>query len=326
MIDFIKADICNAILQDWTTFVKVRDVVSPLLENTGEVLNTRTIEEGSYKLKYTIQPATNVWSYQTEFDRINHVYLTGSMHKAHQGNYNHKDFDFIDLWHSTFNLCNQFQINPHLATMHQLEVGANIQPINTTSGNIIENTFSYKSRQFAPLRNKYKTPFGVVVDQDHQNTKMYHKTTQLKHLGLTDDVLRYEIGFPRMRRAQNVSNVFTMADVVNYTKMTKLCNYANHCTGDILFLNEEPSAKNPTRKDLELLENWKNTNYINQLRKTDLRKYRRERNRYQEITRDNETNNGYQFRELVRSKFVQLLQTDRQTIQEINYFLNQFEH
>lgn len=311
MIDFIKANIINSI-QDWQKFNSM-DFVSQMVRSTGEVLDKKTFIEDSIKFEYLDIP----------LNELHRVELAGTLHKFYQGGFNYQDFDFKSLFHSIFLLCERHSLNPHTVILENLEIGVNVLP-SFNPNSLLNNAFSFGSNSFVDMTNKYHKKIGVKCSGSLL-VKLYNKRHQLMTvLDIGVECVRFELHFNRMRIPQEKAGIYTLADLLNPTKLQRLANYLLETFDRITFLNQVEISNSMTVADKRLIEKWQNPIYLENLKVANTQMFQKNRRRYLGLMQLDKFNEYNELKRLINQKASQMLQLDYRTLKQVRFFLDSY--
>ncbi len=312
MYDWGKTNIVNAIMDE--QHFNNLDFACPMVLNTGELIQKFEYTENSITIKFR----------QKDNKPAKRFELSGSLHQHLHGGFNNLDFNHTGVFESVLSICERFHLNPFFIALENLEMGVNVKPpFNPTA--LIENAYCVGTSLFTDMKNKNHKKVGAECNGSAL-TKLYNKKLQLcPVLQLDHELMRYELKFKRMRTPQQIAGIYTMADLLNPLSYQYMANYLSLSLDKILFLNQEPTRKPFSIADQRLIENWKNPFYITNRMRDNPQMFRRERYRYFELIQNNEENESYQFKKLVRSKIIEMSQFDRMTIKKINAYSNLFD-
>ena len=211
MYDFVKitiiqkgfaADLKGNNLLEFTTNVNVK---------TGEISEIYTAEYRN--LKFIVYPSQR-------------VEIKGSLHKYwNRGQHNYNDFSIEDIRKTINDLQSKFKINPLVASIHNLEIGLNINtPFDPNI--FLKNLVVFKNTPFDNMRVKGQGK-GKEVYMTQYGIKIYNKGLQY---GTKEFILRYEKKITTMDSLKR-GKIF-LSDLTNP-------EFANHCLKQLLESYEE---------------------------------------------------------------------------------------
>lgn len=201
MIDGIKLSFYSQTIIEDLSRLGVR-VVTPLVEDTGEILFPKTAEYKS--LRFKISETTR-------------VEISGSLHKYFIGE-NHSDFTFRALCQCICDLCQKLTISPLEAKLHGLEFGVNVS-VGFSPYEFCNHVIAYKTKSFAKFRTERSLEIGFEAKSQQYRIKVYEKGKNL---------LRFEIKVTRMAFLKGkgiaISSLSDLTDPYILAQLGKLLN------------------------------------------------------------------------------------------------------
>lgn len=250
MIDFVKIAVIGIEPQRWTqnpelSFERIINI------QTGEIIKETATWNS---LKFTI--------------KSNYMNLQGSLHKcfnhlvgitAPNANisgsdkgFNGNKFNYMNLLYLLSILQDKFSINPYDSYLMNLEVGVNIQHKFKTekvlNGLIMCRGNKFNRPESYSLRSAQFSQFRI---------KVYNKALQY---GLPNEVMRFELAFKKMETI-NQMGIFTLADLLNISKLSKLGNLVCLRWSQILIIDPTIRSQELTPIERIRLKEYRNQDW-----------------------------------------------------------------
>ncbi|MBV6405538.1 MAG: hypothetical protein GFGODING_02317 [Flavobacteriales bacterium] len=137
--------------------------------------------------------------------------LHGSFHKYAQGGANWGDYTFTQFAATVAELCDTFNLDPHMLRLLQLEAGANVEPPLRTSRTLQAIVCHREGHPFGPMRSSKGRSLGIVMERDQYAVKVYDKGRQYARPG---ELLRFELKFTKAIEPQRLG-IYTVNDLLN---------------------------------------------------------------------------------------------------------------
>lgn len=234
--------------------------------------------------------------------------IAGSIHKDWNGGTNENDFTFSNAIEAIDTFCKDFQLNPALAYVKNLEFGINLQlPINASE--IIDQILCFDNLQ--PLRPYDSNPeyYFIEFQRDEYFLKVYDKGKQYrKDLPLTPNTLRIEVKAMKNRALPNIE---TLADLRQIENLQVLgVKFAKLLKG-LAFEDDTLQPKELNREDRKLYRQLSNPRKWKQFRGNTTTGSRKRVTRFKHIIETYGKRKIYSLiTEAVNAKLAYLLQTD----------------
>lgn len=314
MIDFINLKLPSTEIPrmmnhpqlDWT--VKVS-------EKTGEIQpNTKTAQYGELEFLF-------------KKGKGEHLHLKGSIHKHWDKNQmNHRDFFFTDFAETIINLCHQFDLNPYLMDIKNVELGLNIHTPFDHKRFLFEGLLCYRFKPFQLMHTKGKKPIGVKCVLQQYDLKAYSKKLQYN---LKDDIFRWEIHINKKEplKKYNVSN---LGDLVNLQKMVDSMGMVWTKFDDCLTCEPNIQLKQLLGDDHRLILDGQSIKYWQQKNRWIENKEQRNHlsylvDKFRLLNQIHTTEPQHeQIASLLRKKTAQLMKMDDEKFRLLTNFLQQF--
>lgn len=317
MIDWTKTDITNSIL-DLHYFYDYLGTIKDSVETKSNVDGVLIKETYSIKNSLVFVVRFNEYTGQ-----IKRVFMQVSLHKYFADGYNYSDFHFKDVCGTIHSLCIEYGVNPFKARLLNIEAGFNIVPSIPTDS-ILNRLYFYGTRPFNQMTNSYGSSVGIVAELTKESCKCYNKRSQLLSFDIGHEVLRYERKFKAMKKV-NECGIYYLSDLLDHTKIYKLEKLIHLSLEELIFYEPIVTSEPLTKSDKTLLKFWSNPKAIDQLRKDNPQKYRRQKRRFKELTEANEVSILKDLKQALRTKGNNTLTIDTMTIKRNNFFLSQFQ-
>jgi hypothetical protein len=191
----------------------------------------------------------------------NRIEIAGSIHKYWNRGTNENDFPFRAVFKAIDMFCQDFQIDPTLAYIKNLEFGVNLQ-LNINASEIIDQIISFNNQQ--PLRPYDVNPeyYFIEFAQTEYFLKVYDKGKQFnKVIPSIPNTLRIEL---KAIKNRFLPNVLTLADLQRKEALNDLgVKFVKLVTGklilddDTINLNQLTSRERKLYIELRNPRNWR---------------------------------------------------------------------
>ncbi|WP_303315199.1 hypothetical protein Q4Q34_16030 [Flavivirga abyssicola] len=182
--------------------------------------------------------------------------IKNSAHKAYSkvigksGNWS--DFSFTDFIKMVNMLSNRYKLDPARIYIRKLEIGVNIE-LNNPSMEYISLIrafkFSKPSVDMRTMRNKF---YGRKFFTGNYQLKVYDKTRQVfekDRINISSNMIRFEAVIKKVKLKD--LGVFTLADLINYSKFSVLVDFLHEMFYGIAF-DRRYDVSTLTANELEL--------------------------------------------------------------------------
>lgn len=208
------------------------------------------------------------------------ITIKGSIHKYYNnGRHNHNTFTLSDFTEVLSDLCEKLQINPFLASLHNLEFGVNVLlPFDTKE--FIQCLVSFKGKDFDKriFKNRgylYSYPF------DHYSLKIYDKGLQYN---LPQNVLRFEVAVKRMQFFKNKGIQIThLSDLTNPGTYPLLKQIILAMYNEMLVYEPSAIMNCHNMKERELILQGANPLFWVRLQKNNPENFKKKRSRFRSL-------------------------------------------
>jgi hypothetical protein len=191
------------------------------------------------------------WKIQTITPRL--LEISGSIHKYWNSGTNENDFTFLNAMEAIHKFCREFDLDPSLAQVVNLEFGVNLQ-LATDASEIIEQirAFHYNPDPIIPY-GKRPNCFFVEYEKSEYFLKVYDKGKQYRgRIPGLPNTLRLEIKAMKGRYLKKAGGIETLADLLLPHKLQDLAgNFANQLER-IVFDDDTINIKELTRQEQKL--------------------------------------------------------------------------
>ncbi len=259
-----------------------------------------------------------------KFTVINDLFvnLSGSLHKYHNaGKHNHNDFAVEDLFKVMADLTNKFQINPFLASLHNLEFGVNVE-LPMDAKEFLNAIISYKGKEYEK-REFEGGGYMLRFRFNHYELKIYDKGLQY---GINKNLLRIEIKVKKMEyfTARKIQ-IQTFADLLNINETKKLIPLLLSAISELLIYDNTIPVKELRRRERELLLNGRNPKFWSALKQNNKENLKYKRRRFRELVSRFGKNDFQKIvLELAKTKLLSLTEMDDKLKEKIALYLNSF--
>jgi hypothetical protein len=177
-------------LDYWKLWIYDKTLIERILSNKRIIKHFTTNEDG---VLTGIMGKFQEWKIQTLSPVL--LEITGSIHKYWNRGTNENDFSFLDAIEATRKFCNEFELNPSLVFVKNLEFGVNLQ-LTIDASEIIDQLICYNNKQpLRPYDSKPDCYFIEFAAWDYY-LKVYDKGKQAREvwkLPNTPNTLRIEV-------------------------------------------------------------------------------------------------------------------------------------
>jgi hypothetical protein len=281
MIDYFSATITGVRLDD---LISQFEFIDNINLKTGEIVVdkygtiTKTANIGELQLQVRIASQNNF-----------KIYLKGSIHKYHTGNYisegyNYSDFGYSDICDAINHITDVINIEPSQIKLHQLEFGLNIKTKENPSF-IIEQILSHKGRSFEQ-RDYLGNGHLIRFNRERYSIKIYNKGLQY---GLQQNLLRIEIKVNKMAYFEGVIfNKFEISNMDNLMHLKLYDSFFNaliNILGELILTDDRISpVKISNTKHRAFFTSASNSRYWSKLRNlSDSKTFKRTSRRFEDI-------------------------------------------
>lgn len=271
-------------------------------KNDGEILNHKRTAVNK-NLVFTITP-----------DQI--VKLSGSFHKyKNNGVHNYDDFFFSDLKKVISELVQKFGINPNIVKLNNLEYGVNLR-VTFDPNLFIKGLISYKGSRFNITERQSQCSAEVMKERYY--LKIYNKGLQY---GIGKNILRYEIKVIKSEHLKQF-NIACLADLLNKENLKLLGQCLVASFDSILYWDDTINMDTLTQKERDKLLNGQSPFYWENLLQNHRRAYFNKVKKFRTLVQLHGKNNFAQIRDLISTKWDELLNDSGQNIHELTVLKN----
>jgi hypothetical protein len=302
MYDFIKVATYQKGLADRLLKIAELGFNTEIDQRTGVLRDD--IEVGGYKnMEITIYPSGR-------------VEIEGSIHKLfNDGHHNWNQFTLVDVGSIIDDFCNRFDIDPAVATVHNLEFAVNLL-IPYSPNKLLDALIVHKQDQFSKM--KVKGPGnGRDVYYQQYGLKVYNKSLQFKR---RENIFRFEVKVTRMKHLG--LGVICLSDLKDLELFNKLRQQMLDRFDEVIF-DDKVNEDLLTKPDLVLYLRCKNARawedmtrqkrLVNKARfKAIINKHGR--HKYQSYIRDLMVKTGYKLTGVLDEKRLQINSSYRELI------------
>lgn len=213
-----------------------------------------------------------------EFKIINdtHINFEGSLHEYFNNGSNHSAFTVVQLFKTISELYEKFKINPHTATLHNVEFGININlPIPTKD--FLDAIISLRGKEgnrydFNGKGDMVKFVFGQY------ELKIYDKA---KQKNLPGNILRFELKVKKMEFLQKKGiPIHTIADLLNPDVHTRLLKLLLRYCNQLIFYDKAIDLSLIKANEVSILKDGQNPRYWTDLKKDNSENFKKKIVRY----------------------------------------------
>lgn len=250
-----------------------------------------------------------------------HVTLKFSFHKYKNiGLHNYDDFYISDFLEVLKDLSNKFELNPFLATLHNLEFGVNVLlPFKTET--FLNSIISYKGKEYRKETFNGKGYLLRFVFEQYE-LKIYDKGVQNK---LSSNILRFEIKVRTMDylRSKGVY-VNNYSDLLNENIIQNLAKRLLMAFNELLIYDNSINIRSiKNQREKEILMNGKNPKYWNEIENANT--FKSKRKRFKDLVlKYGSVDFQKTVFDLIENKLKLITKIDDLTSLKINKYLTQF--
>ncbi len=229
--------------------------VSPLDETTGEIKPNKTAIYQN--LRFGVGTLNNA-------NRTPYANIKGSLHKYYNnGIHNANDFTFIDVANVIKELSEKFKIVPENTSITNIEIGVNIN-LSIPVSKFLKMLVSMPNDKFKDYKIG-KIKVGKQFETTDKIIKIYDKGkligTNKIILPETNNLLRIEVKYKRIRPLQVKYGIKTLTDLTDFEKIKNLNNELLSIFENIIMYEKDIDTKKLTTKQLLRLKDYINPLY-----------------------------------------------------------------
>lgn len=194
------------------------------------------------------------------------LWVEGSIHKNAFDGRNYERLYFGHYHTELSRVCKALDVNAAMATLLSFEYGVNVKT-SVEVQDIVENrVVTYSTKEFIKYQpGKKGRSLGKVAKLGEYSVKCYNKGPQY---GLTEDRLRFELRFSRLRRLkQPPYTIRTVADLLDKNKLREVSNLLITAWSKVLLCDPQLPNKVTAEGHRELMISGQNPLYwVNMVR------------------------------------------------------------
>lgn len=215
-----------------------------------------------------------------------YIQYSGSIHKLHHDGVNYTDYYFNELKDCINTFCNQLQIKPTKAIIHNLEFGLNLVNPPVDVDQFLESVLRYRSCSFQRMKGRYGKPIsGIECGLSQFSIKLYNKKKQY-HRIVKDEILRYEVHVNKMDYFKKTQiNIHSLDDLLKESTMQALGKNLVNVFAELLIYDYRiiPNMLTPSEK--ALIQVGKFSQYWEELKQNNSHKHDYLRRKFRDIFR-----------------------------------------
>lgn len=316
-------------------FIKIQNLIIPDVETLRHKLDISISIDSDSVIVPELKTKKLNGMFYGFYDK--YANLMGSIHYCfNKGKHNYNDFYVSDLLKVLSNFYSEFDINPKINKLNNLEFGVNIKvPFNIDK--FLYNLITHNGKLFSVERGKNKTYYQFK----HSNyiLKFYNKGKQARSKGfnIKGEILRYEIKVIRMEylHAKGI-NIEFLSDLLNTSLYGKLGKLLIDSYNEILIYDNSVIVDELKPKQREFYKSAENFKYWVEIfdsytdeKGKNSRQYRNKRTYYQRKIKEfreiqkiySKDNNIKLVGDLIVLKWNELTKVTTETQSAINSFL-----
>jgi hypothetical protein len=209
--------------------------------------------------------------------------ISGSIHKYWNNGTNENDFFFFEVVLAINSFCKDFDLDPKLAKIINLEFGVNLQ-LEINASELISQILAFKYHE--PIRPYLNNPERYFIEFELQEyyVKIYDKGKQyLKLLPDTPNTLRLEVKSMKSRFLK-CAGIMTLDDLQQLGKLKLLANKFTTLLKGLIITDDTIDIKLLSHNDLKLYKQFDSKTFWRNLKGNADSTLRKQVSRYKKLS------------------------------------------